>query len=99
MSDYQFLLFTDGDTSSIDIEGARCDISAAIEATAEYAEQIAERLGYSDFKQAEDTDSGYTRLIQVDYINELAVLCHDDPKPHIFTMSRFTGPVEIWVKP
>ena len=99
MSDYQFLLFTDGDTTSIDIHGARCDFSAAIEATAQHADQIASRLGYSDFTQAEDVERGYTRLVQVDYVNEIAALCHDDPKPHIFTMSRFTGPVEIWVKP
>lgn len=98
MSDYQFLLISDDDTSSIDIEGAKCDTSAVIEAVAQFTDDLAANIGYEDFKAAEQVDEGYTTCVHLGYVDHIAAMCHDDLKPHIFTMSRFTGPVEIWVK-
>lgn len=97
MSDYQFLLISDDDTSSIDIYGAACDVSAVIEAIAQFREKLADNIGYEDFKAAEEGE--YSTCVHLGYVDHIAAMCRDDPKPHIFTMSRFSGPVEIWVRP
>ena len=98
MSDYQIVLFYPDDTSSFDIEGAKCAESAVIEAIAQFTKDLAKCFGYEDIKAAEQINEGYTTCVHLGDIDHIAAMCHADPKPHIFTMSHLTGPVEFWVK-